>query len=466
MPSSFIDDDTHSKSISKSGEDTDEKSWKPSDDEDDGDDGSYSDEYSIYSEEEEDDDEEDDENVQIVLTLGGGMGPMLGSKRARSGDEYTPEELAYLDSLSDEQREEMKERESDLKDISNTNVPHRFAVLSSKHNRETKKYILSKLKELRSNPNNSKLESWMNFAVHQLPVGIKKMVLDVPDVKEHLHKCRKMLDTAVYGLEETKEQVMMTLAKIFSSGSSKGNLMAIGLQGPPGVGKTTIAKVIGQALNVPTIIIPMGGASDGAYLEGFALTYEGSAPGKIAQSLAGCGCEDPVILLDEIDKISELKKQEVNGVLTHLVDRGEGDSMFVDKYLGFPINLGNTLPIATMNDISRVDPILLNRMHIIHVDGYNSADKRNILKNFTLPRLLSNYGIDINISEDALNLIISTVGDEPGMRRCSQILENVLAKVNLKSLMDGVEMKEISEDFVKKALNVKPQNVSLAMMYC
>jgi ATP-dependent Lon protease len=202
-----------------------------------------------------------------------------------------------------------------------------------------------------------------------------------------------MLDDAVFGHEEPKERITQVLCQWISNPDSMS--LVLGIQGPPGNGKTTLCrKGIADALVRPFVQISLGGATDASVLEGHSYTYVGSSWGRIAGLLMETQCMNPVVFFDELDKVSETPRgEEINGVLTHLTDHSQ-NNQFTDRYFdGIPIDLSRAMFIFSFNDESKIHPVLRDRLTIVKTKGFNREQKQQIATKYLLPDLLKNVGM-------------------------------------------------------------------------
>lgn len=287
----------------------------------------------------------------------------------------------------------------------------------------------------------------------------KRMKRTNQDMINYLDKISKSMDQVIYGHAETKNQTMRLLASIISNGSAKGG-HCFALCGPPGTGKTQIAGEIAKALGRPCVKLNMGGASNGEDLVGHGYTYEGSVPGKIALSMIEANCNDPVMIFDELDKVSKTAKgDEINNILIHITDCVQNMN-FQDKYLsGINIDLSNVIMIFSFNDKNNISPILLDRMKIIHVDGYKIDDKINIAKKYLIPSIKqqlgyknSMYTFDDNILRDLVNQYTF----EGGVRKLRELLTDIIMEINLRQMTgqsilneNAFTIKKITKEMIK-----------------
>ena len=221
----------------------------------------------------------------------------------------------------------------------------------------------------------------------------------------------------------------------------------IGFEGPPGTGKTSLAKkgiskclVDDDGHSRPFSFIPLGGSSNGSILEGHSYTYVGSTWGKIVDVLMETKCMNPIIYIDELDKISKTENgREIIGILTHLTDSSQNDE-FYDKYFaGVKIDLSKVLFIFSYNNFNNIDPILADRIHRVKFHNLTNKEKIVILNNYLLPELLETVGFpaeSIVFSDDILEYIIYNYTLEGGIRKFKQTIFEIIREVNLKYLMD------------------------------
>jgi ATP-dependent Lon protease len=254
-----------------------------------------------------------------------------------------------------------------------------------------------------------------------------------------MENAQKTLDSAVYGLNNAKMQIMQMMGQLLTNPKAIGT--AIAIHGPPGTGKTSLVKEgISKILNRPFAFIALGGATDSSFLEGHSYTYEGSTWGKIVQILIDSNCMNPVIYFDELDKISETPRgEEIAGILTHLTDTSQ-NSQFHDKYFAeINFDLSKCLFIFSYNDESKVNPILKDRMYRIKTKGYSGKEKTIICNNYLLPKIQDQVKFnpeDIIIPDATISHIVETFcNKEDGVRNMKRCLEIIYTKLNLYRLM-------------------------------
>lgn len=286
----------------------------------------------------------------------------------------------------------------------NPPAPYKFRIIASSMDPYTKQIALYKANQLENiQPGTGeyyKLKTWLDTLLG-IPWG-KYHALNVQsnEISTYLYKARDIMDKVIYGQEETKDIIIQIISKLLSNPDKCGNVFAI--YGPPGVGKTTIIKEgMSKALGIPFSFISLGGATDSSYLDGHGYTYEGSMPGKIVEIIKQVGCLNPIIYFDELDKISSTRKgEEVSNLLVHLTDRSQ-NTLFQDKYLGnIAIDLSKAIYVFSFNDITKVNPILLDRMELIYVKGFKEEEKMVITRDYLLPELMHTYNLDTGHGTD------------------------------------------------------------------
>jgi len=269
------------------------------------------------------------------------------------------------------------------------------------------------------------------------------------EINKYMNNVKTILDNCVYGHDKAKKQIERILSQ-WISGEQKGN--CFGFEGSPGVGKTTLAKGLSQCLkdengdSRPFSLIMMGGDANSSHLVGHSYTYVGSTWGQIVQILIDKKCMNPIILIDEVDKISRTEHgKEITGVLTHLLDPTQNDS-FQDKYFsGIELDLSKVLFILSYNDADLIDKILLDRIHRIKFDSLTLEDKIVICKKHLLPDIYKNIGLEdmIEISDDTLKFIIEEYTLEPGVRKLKEKLFEIMGEINLDILKKNMIVNEI-----------------------
>ncbi len=353
---------------------------------------------------------------------------------------YSEAEIEYLKTLNAEQRNEILKLETKLHDTTKSDIPLRFRILKLNIKEGIKWNILNMIEQSDSNQaDNDKYINWVNY-ITKIPFDIYhdnkiNSKSDFLEIRNYLVNARKTMDESVYGHSTAKTQIISLLSKEISNPSPIGNVIAI--KGPMGNGKTTLIKNgICKALNRPFAFIALGGMKDSSSLTGFEFTYSGSKPGRIIEVLIETKCMNPVIYFDELDKVSDSGYgQEIINTLIHLTDPSQNKE-FHDKYFsGIDFDLSRATLIFSYNDENLINPILLDRMIKIKTDDFTIEDKVNISKNYLLPSILLEYGINNNeiiISDEVIkNIINNNTNSEKGVRNLRRCLDTIVSKINI-----------------------------------
>ena len=246
--------------------------------------------------------------------------------------------------------------------------------------------------------------------------------------KVSLKVAQKVLDEDHYGLEKVKERILEYLSVRLLTG--KGESPILCLVGPPGTGKSSIARSVARALDKKYVRISLGGVRDEAEIRGHRKTYVGAMPGRIAAALKNAGVKNPVMLLDEVDKASNDHKGDVFSALLEVLD-SEQNSKFRDNYIELPVDLSEVLFIATANTLSTIPRPLLDRMEVIEVNSYTENEKMHIAKEHLIPKQIKIHGLkksQISITDKALDKIIVNYTREAGVRNLERRIGDICRK--------------------------------------
>jgi len=299
--------------------------------------------------------------------------------------------------------------------------------------------ILSSCKD-ESDSEYFKYKTWIDSLL-QIPFGIyKKNNVDVNDsesTREYLRNIRTILDDKLSFLEKPKDQLMNMI--IHSLKNENAQFNAIGLHGVKGVGKTSLISSISKATDRPFRIISLGGESDVSVINGHNFTYIGSIPGRIIEILKETKCMNPIILFDELDKISESPQgKEIIGALIHLTDSTTNKKYTYDKYFaGVEFDLSKVMFFFTYNDASAINKILADRLYKIEIPNYTDKEKFIITKNHLIPEILNEYFFkpeDIIFDDSNINYLIKKSnenGGKEGMRDIKRKLQIIISRINV-----------------------------------
>lgn len=279
---------------------------------------------------------------------------------------------------------------------------------------------------------------------------------------EDLKYAKKVLNEDHYGLEKVKERMLEFLA--VRNLTKKGQSPIICLVGPPGTGKTSIARSVAKALNKEYIRISLGGVRDEAEIRGHRKTYVGAMPGRIANGLKQAGVKNPLMLLDEIDKVSNDYKGDTQAALLEVLD-SEQNNKFRDHYIEVPIDLSEVLFIATANSLQTIPRPLLDRMEIIEVTSYTENEKFHIAKEHLIKKQIEKHGLSekqISISDKALTKIIRHYTREAGVRNLERKLGEICRKTARDILENNKKSVKITESNIEKFLGKEKYNFELA----
>ncbi|MCD7832425.1 MAG: endopeptidase La [Lachnospiraceae bacterium] len=304
----------------------------------------------------------------------------------------------------------------------------------------------------------------MNSAENSVLRGYIETLLELPWGKRStdnhdLKNARKILEQDHYGLEKVKERVLEFLA--VRTLTEKGDSPIICLVGPPGTGKTSIAQSIARALEKKFVRISLGGVRDEAEIRGHRRTYVGAMPGRIADGLRQAGVKNPLMLLDEIDKVSSDYKGDTSSALLEVLD-SEQNCRFRDNYVELPIDLSEVLFIATANDVHTIPKPLLDRMELIEVTSYTANEKYHIAREHLMKKQLERNGLtkgQLTISKSALEAVIEGYTREAGVRQLERRLDEICRKAAREILEDGAATVKVTGKNLERYLGRKRSNI-------
>ena len=401
----------------------------------------------------------------------------------------------YYKKLNLKKKRNLIKLENEILKLNSNVEPLRMIILNSDLDIKIKAIAIKKLETLqkmeRGSSEYNKLSNWIDGLV-KIPFGkYKELPISINDgndkITEYIYNSSKLLNDAVFSHHKAKSQILQIVGQWISNPQAKGSVFSI--VGPMGNGKTTLVKEgIAKMIGRPFTFISLGGATDSCFLDGHSYTYEGSIPGKIVEILKMSQCMNPVIYFDELDKVSDTAKgQEIINLLIHLTDFSQ-NSHFMDKYYPeIPLDLSKALFIFSLNDKTKVNPILRDRMYMIETDKLSDEDKIQVSKKYMIPNILKEIGMnetDIIISDETIKYIISNYSKEEGVRNLKRVYETLMKKINLFKITDfnnndkydlnllPIKMEKnitfplnITEDIVKKLIENKNKESVPFMMY-
>ena len=331
-------------------------------------------------------------------------------------------------------------------------------ISETKLSKEAREKVEAELKKLKSmSPMSAEATVVRNYMdwVLGLPWGVKSRT------KKDLGRAQDVLDNDHFGLEKVKERIVEYLAVQQRSKKLKGPIMC--LVGPPGVGKTSLGKSVAKATGREFIRISLGGVRDESEIRGHRRTYIGSMPGKIIQALKKAKTTNPLILLDEIDKMGQDFRGDPASAMLEVLDP-EQNSTFVDHYLEVEYDLSDVMFLTTANSYNMPGP-LLDRMEIISLAGYTEDEKREIAKQHLLPKVMKNHGLkdkEFSVSDDALTSMVRVYTREAGVRNLERELAKIARKAVTKIVKKEAEVIEVTAENLNDYLGVEKHRFGLA----
>lgn len=455
-----------------------------------------------YDDGEEDDDEEEEEprgrrknTFDIIISDmlgGGGSDPNKPKKynmkkepdsvkrfveliqKEDEGEEDTIDnDITYFKSLTSEKQTALLRALEVKASPPEVQVPLKFKILEKVAAKpELSRIAMAKYNALCNiDPSTSeyyKCSHWIS-GFTDLPIGVFRdlpvKMDDGPEkCGEFMTKVHKCMETAIFGHEEAKLQIMQFVSSWIANPKANGNVLSI--HGPMGTGKTSLIKDgVAKALERPFHFITLGGATDASFLDGHSYTYEGSTWGKIADVLMQSKCMNPIIYFDELDKVSETPKgDEINNLLIHLTDGSQNDR-FQDKYFtGIDFDLSRCLFIFSHNNNEKVNPILRDRMYNIKVNGFSMKEKQLIAENYLIVAALKDAGLHekVSIGKEILQFIIENfTGGEAGVRELKRCIQTIISKLNLLRFYNNPKQVPFSIKDFSLPFTIKKEHVEL-----
>ena len=319
---------------------------------------------------------------------------------------------------------------------------------TKKWNNDVKEVFEKQISKLqRMNPNAAEYAIQTNYVELMLELPWNEFTSDNFDLKHAQH----ILDEDHYGLEKVKERIIEHLAVLKLKGNLKSPIIC--LYGPPGVGKTSLGRSIAKALNRKYVRMSLGGLKDESEIRGHRKTYIGAMPGRILQNLKKVQSNNPVFVLDEIDKVGNDYHGDPSSALLEVLDP-EQNSTFYDNFLELDYDLSNVMFIATCNNLAAIQPALRDRMEIIEVNGYTLEEKLQIAKNHLLPKQIEESGLkksQIKLSDKVIEYIIDNYTAESGVRNLEKKL-NKIARNMAVHIAKEKELPKLNEESILKIL--------------
>ena len=365
---------------------------------------------------------------------------IIGVEKRIRGRVKTQMEKTQREYYLNEQLKAIQKELGEIEDGKDESTSLNKAILKSKMPKEVEKKCLQELKKLKNmSPMSAEATVVRNYLdwMTELP-WFKKSEVDID-----LTKALNILDKDHFGLEKVKERIIEFLAVQKRMEKIKGPILC--LVGPPGVGKTSLGKSIAKATNREFVRMSVGGMRDEAEIRGHRRTYIGSLPGKIIQMMKKAGTKNPLILLDEIDKIGNDYRGDPSSALLEALDP-EQNTTFNDHYLEVDYDLSDVMFVTTANTLNILPP-LLDRMEVIRLAGYTEDEKINIANNFLLPKQIKDNGVkekEMKLGDDIIKEIIRSYTKESGVRNLEREISKVARKV-VKKVVAGEE-KEVNID--------------------
>ncbi|WP_433988959.1 Lon protease (plasmid) [Pseudoseohaeicola sp. NH-UV-7] len=373
--------------------------------------------------------------------------------RVKSQMERTQREY-YLN----EQMKAIQQELGDGEDGKNEVAELEAKIAETKFSKEAREKAEAELKKLKNmSPMSAEATVVRNYLdwMLSIPWGKKSRV------KKDLGKAQKVLDDDHFGLEKVKERIVEYLAVQQRSAKMKGPIMC--LVGPPGVGKTSLGKSVAKATGREFIRISLGGVRDESEIRGHRRTYIGSMPGKIIQALKKAKTTNPLILLDEIDKMGQDFRGDPASAMLEVLDP-EQNNTFMDHYLEVEYDLSNVMFLTTSNSYNMPGP-LLDRMEIIPLSGYTEDEKREIAKQHLVPKQIKNHGLkskEFSIDDSALTEIIRTYTREAGVRNLERDIAKIARKALTRIVKKEAETVHVTAANIEDFLGVKKFRYGLA----
>ena len=332
-------------------------------------------------------------------------------------------------------------------------VVYREKIQALKLDEDAEKHLLKEVKKLAKQPFGSAEASVIR---NYLDVCLEMPWNETTKERLNVEAARKVLEKDHFGLEKVKERILETLAVRQMNPEGKGQIIC--LVGPPGVGKTSIAISVAKALNRKLSRISLGGVRDEADIRGHRKTYIGAMPGRIIEAISRSGSMNPLLLLDEIDKLGSDHRGDPASALLEVLD-SEQNYAFRDHFLEIPIDLSKVMFITTANTTDTIPRPLLDRMELIRLPSYTDEEKVQIARRHLLPKQMAEHGIKkgaLRVSDDVIRAIIRDYTRESGVRQLERRLAAICRKTDMRLLAGSVKRFTVTESELPKLLDCQP----------
>ena len=426
----------------------------------------------VYEEDDDDSDYEPPNDKERMLMMADNLMKDYIRVFEEKPEEESSERYSKLiksSKLSPLEKDKLYEELKKVEEIRANMVPDRLKILGMDIPTVVKFEILEKLDMLDNQPHDDmKTRQWIKdvlkipFGKYSVkPVSKGSKIEDVEDFLSGLHE---NLNGTTYGQEKIKETLLEIMAKWTTTTGNKGHCIA--LSGPPGVGKTTIVRSLAKSLNRPFCSFSLAGVSDESYLTGFPFTYEGATCGRIAKMIMDTGCMNPIIFMDELDKVDTKKSYSIFNKLIELTDFTQNHEI-EDHYFGsnIKLDLSQCIFVFSLNHIENVDPILKNRLEVVEIKGYEPKEKITIAADYLIPRISKTFESEsYTFEEPEIKYLISQIKSEPGVRNLERAIEQLFRRLNVLKYYKGTSYNtkhttKITKKLIDKILKDKKHKV-------
>ncbi|MBQ4528191.1 MAG: endopeptidase La [Clostridia bacterium] len=354
---------------------------------------------------------------------------------------YLREQIKVIRDELGEEDDIEDEKDEILKKLEETNAPDYVLEKAQKE--------IARLEHMQpSSPDASVIRNYLEWLC-AVPWNVKD------EENKNLNQAAEILDEDHYGMKKVKERIVEFLAVRTLSGGKKSPIIC--LVGPPGVGKTSVAKSIARALNRKYVRMSLGGVKDEAEIRGHRKTYIGAMPGRIISALKQAGTSNPLILLDEIDKLGADHRGSTSAALLEVLD-SEQNCNFRDHYIELETDLSDVLFLTTANSLETIDSPLLDRMEVIELSGYTDREKLAIAKEYIIPKQIMEHGLkksNVKISDEAILETINSYTRESGVRELERKISEIMRKIARAVVADGKKSVSVSGKTIEKFLGNK-----------